>query len=137
MPKAPTAQQTLDAVAPVQDCARWNRFHHHRRSLPHCFLSDYNMGNGECWYNDLHHIPTMLAYLPSALYTKCTHMSSVGWPGRKMVLFIAPGKEYVAAAKVKARPVPAKGRPSHSACIHANTCRFPLVVPPGLCRVSR
>src|SRR3984893_13675155 len=35
----------------------------------------------------LHHIPTMLAYLPSALYTKCTDMSSVGWPGRKMVLF--------------------------------------------------
>src|SRR5205814_7741378 len=87
MPKAPTAQHTLDAVAPVQDCARRNRFHHHRSSLPHCFLSDYNMGNGACWYNDLHHIPTMLAYLPSALYTKCTDMSSVGLPGRKMVLF--------------------------------------------------
>src|SRR5713101_3421009 len=87
MPKAPTAQHTLDAVAPVQDCARRNRFHHHRSSLPHCFLSDYIMGNGACWYNDLHHIPTMLAYLPSALYTKCTDMSSVGLPGRKMVLF--------------------------------------------------
>src|SRR5712691_6447068 len=87
MPKAPTAQHTLDAVAPVQDCARRNRFHHHRSSLPHCFLSDYIMGNGACWYNDLHHIPTMLVYLPSALYTKCTDMSSVGLPGRKMVLF--------------------------------------------------
>ena len=87
MPKAPTAQHALDAVAPVQDCARRNRFHHHRSSLPHCFLSDYIMGNGACWYNDLHHIPTMLAYLPSALYTKCTDMSSVGLPGRKMVLF--------------------------------------------------
>src|SRR6266571_266700 len=87
MPKAPTAQHTLDAVAPVQDCARRNRFHHHRSSLPHCFLSDYIMGSGACWYNDLHHIPTMLAYLPSALYTKCTDMSSVGLPGRKMVLF--------------------------------------------------
>src|SRR5207302_69298 len=86
MSKAPTAQHTLDTVAPVQDCARRNRFHHHRSSLPYCFLSDYNMGNGACWYNDLHHIPTMLAYLPSALYTNCTNMSSFDLPGRKMVL---------------------------------------------------
>src|SRR2546423_13393062 len=93
MPKAPTAQHALDAVAPVQDCARRNRLHHHRSSLPHCFLSDYIMGNGACWYNDLHLIPTMLAYLPSALYTKCTDMSSVGLPCRKMVLFIAPALE--------------------------------------------
>src|SRR6266480_5403229 len=134
MPKAPTAQHALDAVAPVQDCARRNRFHHHRSSLPHCFLSDYIMGNGACWYNDLHLIPTMLAYLPSALYTKCTDMSSVGLPCRKMVLFIAPGKGYVAVAKVKARHVPATGRPSRSACKRANTCRFPLVLPPELCR---
>src|SRR5437588_8626114 len=90
MPKAPTAQHALDAVAPMQDCARRNRFHHHRSRLPHCFLSDYSMGNGACWYNDLHLIPTMLAYLPSALYTKCTDMSSVGLPCRKMVLFYSP-----------------------------------------------
>src|SRR5947207_9694702 len=117
MSKAPTAQHTLDTVASVQDCARRNRFHHHRSSLPHCFLSDYNMGNGACWYNDATSHSNNVSILPSALYTKCTDMSSVGLPGRKMVLFYC-SREGVRRSCEGEGETRACDRKAQSFCLH-------------------
>src|ERR1051326_2656226 len=114
MSKAPAAQHAFDAVAPVQDCTRRNRFHHHRSSLPRCFCLIIVWAMGHVRTMTLHHIPTMLAYLLSALYTKMgRHV--IGW--FPSVLFYC-SQEVVRCRCVGEGETRACDRKAQSFCLH-------------------